>query len=55
MSRSFKIYFDDGFGQKEVFVVKPSSDDYRSLIEELYLQKPELRSKSLKCSYEGEL
>lgn len=55
MARSFKICFDDGVGNKEVFVIKPSLEDFESLREELYARKPEIRNKSLKCYYEGEL
>lgn len=53
MSRSFKISFDDHVGEKEVFAVKPISDDFDSLKEELYARKPEFRNKSLKFYYEG--
>ena len=54
MSSNFKICFNDGSGSKEVFVVKPYSEDFNSLMEEIYARKPELRNKSLKCYYEGE-
>lgn len=53
MARNFKISFDDRVGEKEVFAVKPNSDDFDSLKEELYARKPELRNKSLKFYYEG--
>ncbi|KAG4077003.1 hypothetical protein HA402_015990 [Bradysia odoriphaga] len=52
MSRTFKICFNDGSDNKEVFVVKPNSENFGSLVEEIYARKPELRNKPLKCHYE---
>jgi len=52
MARSFKISFDDGLGTKDVFVIKPYSEDFESLIEGFYARKPESRNKSLKYYYE---
>lgn len=54
MARSFKISFDNGVDNKEVFAIKPNSEDFESLKEELYTRKPELRNKLLKFYYEGE-
>lgn len=55
MSRNFKVSYNDGSSNKEVFVVKPFSEDFKSLVEEIQARKPESRNKSLKCYYEGEL
>jgi len=50
MARNFKICFDDGWGNKEVFVIQPN--DFKSLMDEIYVRRPESRDKSLKCYYE---